>query len=54
MGLGFVSIVNHMVRNRRIDRYNRNVDRHNQMMDILLKKKEETSGVNTDGTEKIE
>jgi hypothetical protein len=41
MALAFLGIVNQMVRNRRIDRHNRNIDRHNQMMEMLLKNKEE-------------
>lgn len=41
MGLAFLTVVNTMVRNRRIDRHNRSIDKHNQMMDMLLNKKEE-------------
>jgi hypothetical protein len=39
--------------NRRINRFNRNIDRHNQMMEMLLKDKQEGNS-NTDHTEKTE
>jgi hypothetical protein len=43
MGLAFLGIVNQVVRNRRIDRYNRNVDRHNRLMEQLMVNKDKST-----------
>jgi hypothetical protein len=53
IALAIVTYLKNKAQNRRIDRYNRNVDRHNQMMEMLLKDKQEGSS-NTDNTEKTE
>lgn len=52
IALAIVAYLKNKAQNRRIDRYNRNIDRHNQMMEMLLKNKEEA--IDDNNTEKVE
>lgn len=53
IALAIVTYLKNKAENRRIDRHNRNIDRHNQMMEMLLKDKQEPNS-GTDNIEKTE